>query len=175
MTGFERLQRDSTDREALAAWYQEVYPSIFVYAFRITHGNRSLAEDLCHEVLFTFLSEGHIKKIVEPKSAVFYIRSMISRAFRDGLRKERRRATNRPTLEISGSDSPEISVAANDVYEQLVNQISAEDYEILGMMFSGESLSHIAAELGISYSNAGVRVHRIRQQINELLNSAQLS
>jgi FixJ family two-component response regulator len=59
-------------------------------------------------------------------------------------------------------------LAAEDVYNQLIHRLDPEDHEILGMMFAGESLSRIASALNISYTSAGVRVHRIRSIINKL-------
>ena len=152
---------------AFEAWYREAYPDLFVSVFRITHGNRAMTEDLCHDAILDFVTNGHLQKAANAQDALAYVRRMTANAYIDQIRRATRTA-NLPTEQIDGSDPGETARAAQDVYTLLVDRLPPEDHAILGMMFAGEPLSRIAAALRISYSGAGVRVHKIRNLIKEL-------
>jgi RNA polymerase sigma factor (sigma-70 family) len=168
MTAFERFKRDPRNMEAFDEWYREAYPPLFLFAFRITRGNRPLAEDLCHDAILAFVTRGHMKKAKNSELALGYVRQSIAHAHVDVIRAKTRESANPLVLESVTDDPGETLVAAQNVYSQLIGRLGPDDHEILGMMFAGESLSRIAAALNISYTNAGVRVHRIRNIINEL-------
>jgi RNA polymerase sigma factor (sigma-70 family) len=167
MSAFERLKANTRDTVAFEEWYRETYPELFLYCYRITAGNRALSEDLCQDSIIEFVTRGHLTKITQPEQALAYLRKMAVNSHIDLLRR-RSTAANITEIEPVATNAGETSATAEDVYTQLLQRLPSEDHELLGMMFAGETLSRIAAEFNISYSNAGVRVHRIRRLINEL-------
>jgi len=167
MSAFERLKADQSDMAAFESWYRETYPELFMAAFRITRGNRAMAEDLCQETILAFVTEGHIQKADGAPEALAYLRRMSANLHVDQIRKSLR--TQKVPPDPTESDhTAETEVEARDIYALLIDRLPSEDHEILGMMFAGETLERIAATLNMSYSNAAVRVHRIRNIIKEL-------
>ena len=152
---------------AFEEWYRGTYPDLFSSVFRITRGDRAMTEDLCHDAILEFITKGHFEKAADAKSALAYLRRMTANALVDQIRHSRR-TPNLPREMTQEPDPGEAAASAREVYALLIERLPPEDHEILGMMFEGESLSNIAAALDITYSNAGVKVHRIRRIIKEL-------
>ncbi|SRR6266404_1447917 len=167
MSAFERLKADPSDMAAFESWYRETYPELFMAAFRITRGNRAMAEDICQEAILGFVTEGHIQKTRGAPEALAYLRRMSANLHVDQIRKSMR-TQKLPPDSVESDHSAETEVEARDLYALLIDRLPNDDHEILGMMFAGETLERIAETLDISYSNAAVRVHRIRNIIIEL-------
>jgi DNA-directed RNA polymerase specialized sigma24 family protein len=47
----------------------------------------------------------------------------------------------------------------------LKRDLTEEEQKLLGQLIQGLSLSEIADKLGISYTSAGVRLHRLRKKL----------
>lgn len=168
MSAFQQLQRDPQDQQAFDAWYRETYPALLLSAFRMTYGDRALAEDLCHDAILAFIVRGGLRKVANAGEALAYIRKSIAHAHIDTLRRAGKETTVDVLPEIAGERGVLDMLAARDEYRHLLDRLSADDQELLGMMLAGISLSEMAGALAISYSNAGVRVHRMRKLIKGL-------
>jgi RNA polymerase sigma factor (sigma-70 family) len=168
MSAFSRFKQNPTNRDAFDTWYRETYPSLFASAFRITFGNRELAEDLCHDAILAFVAGGTFEKLGSEAEAAAYIRRSVVNAHIDAHRKRKRERTMAPVAQ-DGADSTVVEeISAQTKYRQLLQRLEPVERQLLSMMFAGSPLSEIAAALNISYSSAGVRVHRMRKLINGL-------
>ena len=167
----EKLQRDPLNHELFSNWYRAEYPVFYFHALRLTGGDRQLAEDHCQDAIVAFVTRGGLQKVEGLQEARAYIRRAIVNKHIDALRKRRREdpleIESRPVDKASPADS----LAAVQLFEALLGALGDDDQAILAMLIAGESLSDIAEVCDLSYSAAGVRVHRIRNLIKELQNS----
>lgn len=162
------LKRSPKDEGTFRQWYEAAYPSLFASAFRLTHGNRALAEDLCQDAVVAFISKGGLAKVNTDAQALSYLSRTIRNHFIDLLRKQSHEASIEAPAEVGDAHALTDALLAAQQLDQLVAGLGPADREILGMMIAGDTLSDIARENGLSYSNAGVRVHRIRNKIKSL-------
>jgi len=47
--------------------------------------------------------------------------------------------------------------------------LESQDLKLLNLLLAGRSLGEVAKDLGISYSNAAVRLHRAKDLVRNLL------
>jgi RNA polymerase sigma factor (sigma-70 family) len=166
MSAFSALKADPDDRAAFTAWYRETYPALFVTAHRATAGDRAAAEDLCQEAILAFMTRGGLAKVGTEGEALAYLRRSVVNAYIDGIRRNRREPPGEAYLHAIGS--AEEGVDFEQQYHRLWAALDAAEQQLLRMMLDGHSLGEMAEKLGLSYSNTGVRVHRIRNKIREL-------
>jgi DNA-directed RNA polymerase specialized sigma24 family protein len=85
----------------------------------------------------------------------------------DALRARKHEIDVEPPELAADSYIPEL-VELSQEYDALVETLDESDRVLLRMMIAGHTLPEIAEMFAISYSAAGVRVHRIRNKIKEL-------
>jgi hypothetical protein len=66
-------------------------------------------------------------------------------------------------------ETPEDVVIAQQTLNEFMNQLDEIDRAMLSMSMEGYDLAEIAARLGLSYSNRGVRLHRSRERLRNYL------
>jgi hypothetical protein len=66
-------------------------------------------------------------------------------------------------------ETPEDVVIAQETLDEFMNQLDESDREMLRLSIEGYDLAEIADRLGLSYSNAGVRLHRSRERLRNYL------
>lgn len=168
MSAFRQLKEDPQQRQAFDSWYRQTYPALFMSAFRMTHGDRPLAEDLCHDAILAFIARGGIHKVADEGHALAYLRAMIAHAHIDAFRRRRKEIAVDTPPDIASEGNAIDRLVAQEEYASVLKRLGAQDQELLGMMLAGTPLAEMARTLDISYSNAAVRVHRVRRLINDL-------
>lgn len=173
MSALQQLRENQHDGQAFDVWYRETYPQLYLAAFRITNGDRFLAEDLCHDAILAFLTRGGIQRVSDERGAMSYLYQSVANAYISRMRRARRElAANTPIPAAEAEDSVLDKLLAHEEYVGFVADLGADRQALLGMMLAEMPLSEIARALGISYSNAAGRVHKIRRIINEILTVA---
>lgn len=167
MKSFQRFQRDPDDRQAFAEWYRETYPAVFMTAYRVALGNRATAEDLSHEAIVAFVTRGGLRKVMDEHGALAYLKRAVTNGYIDALRARKHEIDAEPPEPAADSYIPEL-VELSQEYDALVETLDESDRELLRMIIAGHTLPEIAGAFAISYSAAGVRVHRIKNKIREL-------
>lgn len=167
MSSFARFRSRPGDQEAFGAWYRDTYPRLFYEAFRCTFGNRAAAEDLCQDAILNFVVSGALARIDSDEAALAYLRRSVANGLVDLSRRAARESRESLPEQSTDVDTEEL-LDASSRYRKVIETLTPQDRALLSLLLSGASLSDIAASLGISYSNAGVRVHRIRKTINDL-------
>ena len=78
--------------------------------------------------------------------------------------------TGNVELEVRVSEeTPEDLVIAQETLNEFMNQLNETDRTMLSLSMDGYGLTEIADRLGLSYSNAGVRLHRSRERLRKFL------
>jgi DNA-directed RNA polymerase specialized sigma24 family protein len=134
-------------------------------------------EEISAEVLFRLLTRGDslIAGLQTCNSASVrqsFMQALVYRTAVDLWRKDfRRRAIEArasiPYDRVEGGFVGASSPLSQHLHEAL-SRLSSDDRELLTMRFTGDlSLHQIAHRLGISYTAAGVRIHRLLQRLRQ--------
>ncbi len=67
------------------------------------------------------------------------------------------------------AETPEDLAIAQETLNDFMNQLDEADREMLRLSMEGYDLAEIADRLALSYRNAGVRLHRTREQLRNYL------
>jgi RNA polymerase sigma factor (sigma-70 family) len=150
-----------------AAWYKKAYPSVYYAAYRFARGNIETARDLAQETFTRFLQYEAIDRVTDEKHALSFLIKTCRRLAidRDGRARE-----------ISLQDIPEYELAAPlDAparaaleLDELLGVLTPQERQMVQWTRDGFAIADIAIKLGISYTAAGVRLHRIRKRLQEI-------
>jgi DNA-directed RNA polymerase specialized sigma24 family protein len=69
----------------------------------------------------------------------------------------------------SREPQPDEALEARNLLSVKLKGLTSVDHEILAMTVEGYDLGDIAEATGLSYSNAGVRLHRLRRRLRNAL------
>lgn len=134
-------------------------------------GSTELADELLQDAFVKGVEKGHTLR--EDESALAWCYRLLRNAIID---RHRRLTTEREALARLAEELSATSIDAdleNEVctcMRDLIPTLKPEYAEILGRVDLGEGrLDTVAAELGITTNNAGVRLHRARQALGQRL------
>lgn len=167
-SAYLRWRDAPTNKTCFGEWYQAVYPTLLEAAFRVTRGDRFLAEDVVQDAIVRFATKHVHRRIESEAGATAYLVRSVYNGWIDHIRKHRKERPTEAVPDVADETTPVDIIAAEEKAKAISNTLKAEDQVILAMMMAGEPLSAIAELMGIAYPTAGVRVHRIRQLIKDL-------
>jgi DNA-directed RNA polymerase specialized sigma24 family protein len=78
-----------------------------------------------------------------------------------------------PALVDTGA-MPDERIRGHELERRLGESLHDDERRLLALLIEGHSLKDIASTLALSYSTAGVRVHRLRAKIAKLLSTNDL-
>lgn len=171
-----KILRESPGEET--AWkelYVSWWPYVLAQVARELRGQRWLAEEAAQEVFLRLVRYCPFDDLGgDPAAFRAYLRTVCRNTARTCLR----RIWNRPEIALpvggeelieSSEDLPGSEQEARDLFEKALEDLSPDDRTLIRMLIDGESLPEIAGRLGVSYSAAAVRVHRLRRRIRQWL------
>jgi RNA polymerase sigma factor (sigma-70 family) len=182
-TTLKRLYRSRSDQAAWDLLYTQLWPLLVGINYRILRGHRELAEDASQEAFLKIFRYVHFGDFVEkPEEFRSYVRAIcrnVSRTYLSRLLKEPSFSQTELDTEperpagFSGRDE-ELAALERDALAHLMNRLSLEDQRLVALLQQGADLGEIAQSLGISYSNAAVRLHRLRQRLSKSMNTKEI-
>jgi RNA polymerase sigma factor (sigma-70 family) len=180
-TDFERalslIREDPSSAEAWKHFYRVAAPLIKGQLFILGERHRERLDDLTHDVLLRFLQYGPWRNDWRtlPTAAApvrQYLRKVTRSAFvnaqtRHAVRVERAKAAAEVDENLDELEGSTTDLAIT--LHQLSESLSAGDRLLLQLVIDGRSLPDIADLLGLEYSAAGVRVHRLKSRLYEMV------
>lgn len=169
-----RIGENRGDEKAWAGLYDLAWPRAVAIAYRFVRGRRELAEDVGQEVFLRLLRYADTSQLALPEDFYRYLAKMVQNVCRDLIRKER----SAETTNIDETDIVENLASGASTYDLIENRellsriedsLTGEDRRLVRLLAEGLKVQEIADRLGLSYSNAGVRIHRIRRQLHKHL------
>ena len=129
-----------------------------------------MAEDLVQDAFMKLLRSDRLKELKNDAVCLSYLFSICRNSLIDRRRREERLISNEQFDENMIVDDRSANVEEVIMEKQLFETIfdsleSSLDKEILRARMAGSSLKEISSQTGLSYSNVGVRLHRIKQKI----------
>ena len=161
-----RIRERPIDQHRWAAWYKSVYPKLYYVAFRLANGNADVARDLIQEAFARFISYRAIERVSNDKHALsFLVKTCRNLAFDHNARAHQLPQESPEELEaIAGAEQP-IEPALD--FDRMIQSLEPQDRQLMQWAREGMTLSEIAAKLGVTYTAAGVRLHRVRKRLRE--------
>jgi len=166
----QEIQRNPQSKRAWAQWYKRTYRRVYFVAYRFARGDRDAAADLAQEAFMRFVGYEAIHRVTTEEHAVAFLIQTCRNLAIDRDKRAR---------DISLDDIPEsalpirsetISDTTLDL-EQAVLALTPDERQMIEWTREGFSIADVAGRMGISYTAAGVRLHRIRKRLQEMLDA----
>lgn len=161
------LKSTPRDEPLWTKWYTSLYPRIYSVAFRLAEGNPDTARDLTQETFVRFLEASALDKVADDGEATAYLLVTCRHTAITRLRRERTSQVDRlMNLEdLPQRERPDPAIEL----DHLAKQLDSDDRLLFDAARAGLELSEIAAKLSLSYTAAGVRLHRLIQRLRKSL------
>lgn len=163
-----RLQEDPKDQDLWKALYDKIRRFVYVVAFRALNGNEELAKDATQVVFLRLFEYCEFTEFSEPRMFLGYVATVARHAALDLIKREGKYVTG---LDLTlcdflpGTPTPEQHERARNQLHDLLEQLDSKDKSLVNMLMEGWTLDEIAERLGVSYANAAVRIHRLREKL----------
>jgi RNA polymerase sigma factor (sigma-70 family) len=172
----EALQRLVGARDDEGAWkivYELAWGTGLAVANQVLRGQLELAKDVTQEAFQRIICYGRFEHLQDPEKFLAYFRTVCRNVARDALKRLAPELASGLSLEEfenlrprgNETATPEQILRAQQLKDQLLNDLNPVDRDLFTMLINGRSLDEIALALDLSYQNAGVRVHRLREAL----------
>jgi RNA polymerase sigma factor (sigma-70 family) len=172
-----RLARQRDDQQAWETLFTASWPTALATAHRILGGQLDLAADAAQEAFARVVRYCDFRKVPNGASFLAYLRAVCRHTAFDLRRHMVAASGHQPVSAVpegpgGAARQPfpaEQSLLRQELRRELMRHLDPEEQQLLGMLAAERSLAEIASKFAISYSNAGVRVHRLRAKLRKLL------
>lgn len=164
----QRLRKQPGSERLWEAWYKSAYPKVYFAAFRLANGNPDLARDLTQGAFTRFLEYRAIERVQSEQHALAYL----IKSCRNLAIDRNAQANNIPLdslAEVESAPAPGQQEEAIVDLQRAVDELDDVDRELVQWMRDGLGVGEIAKRLDISYTAAGVRVHRLKKRLRKAL------
>jgi RNA polymerase sigma factor (sigma-70 family) len=169
----ERLKASPADEDAWSFLYRQLWPFIIAIVYRRLKGReKKAAEDAAQEVFVRLLRAQPFGKIPNAEALRAYVAKIAENVARTHLRKVHvQEVGRRDVAEWHGLEPPLAGLESDDelrvreLWTLAESVLEPKDRDLLRLILEGSSLHQAADRMGLSYSNAGVRLHRIRRKL----------
>ena len=178
-----RLDRSRMDNLAWQTLYKRLWPLMVGTNYRILRGHRDLAEDASQEVFLRIFQYVQFKNFVgKPDDFTRYVRAMCRNVSLTYMSKLLREPSffQEELKNDSGGDGrsrwsdPERELVKRGEISRFLADLDPRDQKLLALLASGATIAEIAEQLGLTYSNAAVRIHRLRNVLHKSLKTEEI-
>lgn len=170
----ERIREDPRDQDAWASFYRSLRPRLAGVLYRTGVVNKEEIRELCQAVFARFFEyspwRASWKELPDAHQLVAYL-AVVARNLARSVYKSAKQLTVGeldPSMVEARADVEEV-VISKDGFRRLYRALNNDEFDLLLLLAEGYRLPEIANLMEISYSNAGVKVHRLREKVRELL------
>ena len=165
----QKLRASPRDEALWCSLYQRLHPQLYLLTLYLCDANRDLAQDLTQDAFLRFFRSDGIRKVSTSSAAVAYLRAIIRNLVRDHFRM----LTRHPTVSTASVTSGELERALNRLVQRTIRDVDfailpdlrSSDRELLRLAIEGRTVAEVAEQLGVTYSAAAVRLHRLRKYL----------
>lgn len=164
-----RLRLKEGDPEAFADFFREHQPGILNYIYRLSGGNRSLAEDVSQQVFLSFWNHRNEYDLDKPLAPLLL--TMARNAWLNAAKREDYRKTSE--LKEDGASAQDRGLERRELEKAIERALAALDDPLREVFvlsrYHGLKYSQIAQLLGISVKTVEARLSRALQDLQRLL------
>jgi RNA polymerase sigma factor (sigma-70 family) len=167
----KRLSVDRTDEDAWRFLFEQSWATALTTSNRVLRGQLELARDVAQEAFHRIVRYCKFADLLDPDDFFLYLKAVCRNAARDALKDltaealvESAEEGELEEIRVS-EETPENLISARETLNEFRQQLDESDRKMLNLLIEGFDLPEIADRLTLSYSNAGVRVHRLRERL----------
>jgi RNA polymerase sigma factor (sigma-70 family) len=171
------LAADPTSEALWSALYKHIYPYVFAVAFRAVRGSKESAKDATQVIFLRLFQYCEFTEFFEPEEFLGYVATIARHAALDMNKAEGKYVTG---LDLTlcdflpGGPTPQQHEQARKTLTDVLEYLGPEERQLVNLLVEGLSLEEIARQLGISYANAAVRIHRLRARMIKRLKTKEI-
>ena len=174
-----RLAQNQDDADAWKLLYRQMWPFVMAVNYRMLRGVHDLAEDASQEVFMRLVMYRNEKIFKDSKTFRAYVRAMCVNVCRDQVKRILKNGEHLQSelyddlaeQTESKQSSPEQDAEADQLLAKILGQLPEDEQKFVEFLIEGYKLPEIAKATGLTYSNAAVRLHRLRDKIRKYLES----
>ena len=164
-----RLRLKAGDPEAFAAFFQEHQPGILNYVYRLSGGNRTLAEDVSQQVFLSFWNHRNEYDLDKPLTPLLL--TMARNAWLNTAKREDYRKTTE--LKEDGASGHDRGLERRELETAIEKSLAALDEPLREVFILSRyhemKYAQIAQMLGVSVKTVEARLSRALQDLQKLL------
>ena len=165
----KRLRLKSGDPEAFAELFRAHQPAILNYVYRLSNGNRMLAEDVSQQVFMSFWTHRNEYDLEKPITPLLL--TMARNAWLNAAKREDYRKTSE--LKEDGASHHDRGLEERELEKVIEKSLASLDEPLREVFvlsrYHGLKYSEIASMLGISVKTVEARLSRALQDLQKLL------
>ncbi len=169
----EALRRLATDRSDQEAWrilFLGAWGTGLSASNRTLRGQVELAKDVTQEAFQRLIKYCDFQELQDPDAFLPYFRAVCRNVARDALTRLAPELAAQVPLEELDTASPRVEqpatpeelARAEQLKRELLATLDSEDQQLFRLLIEGYSLPEVSGRLNLSYTNAAVRLHRLR-------------
>lgn len=165
----ERILQALHNEAAMVRLLEELEPFVYRLSYHLTQHQQD-AEDVAQEALYKICTRLATYKAESAFQSWVY--SLVVNTFKDYARKQKRaKVESIEELQVA-TDTFESSLDSKVLVSQILGGLPERDRQVILLRFlGGLSVKEVASALKISESNVKVKVHRIKQKLQEMFPS----
>jgi RNA polymerase sigma factor (sigma-70 family) len=171
-----RLAISPVDENAWISLYRRLWPFVIAVMYRRLRGSqRAMAEDAAQEVFVRLLRSPPFQQIQDAdafRGYLWRIADNVAKSHRRKAWKDERGVQLLPEwrADDEGADLAleEKRFTLEETLHRAQKQLDPKEFELLQLVIEGWSLGEVAGILGLSYSNTGVRLHRLKRKLRNV-------
>lgn len=164
----ESLRKYPADENLWRSLYGLIRRFVYAVAYRVVNGNDELAKDATQVVFQRLFEYSEFTELADPNDFLAYVATIARHAALDLVKKEGRYVTGLDVTLcdfVPGSITPQQHQKAQNQLHDLLERLNPDDRILVNLLMEGDTLDEIAEQLHISYANAAVRIHRLRERL----------
>ncbi len=166
-----RLAADPSDQEAWRVLFLGAWGTGLSAANRTLRGQLDLAKDVTQEAFQRLIKYGDFGPFLS------YFRAVCRNVARDALTRFAPELAQQVPLEeletlsprVEKPATPEQLTRAKQLRDELLAGLDPADQQLMKLLIEGYTLPEISSRLDLSYSNAAVRLHRLRLTLRKYM------
>ena len=176
----KRLSVDRTDEDAWRVLFEQSRVTGLASAKRVLRGQLELAHDAVQEAFLRIFCYCTFADLLDPDDFLLYLRAVCRNAARDALKHLAAEAVVESAEEGEleeirvSEETPENLISARETLNEFRQQLDESDRKMVNLLIEGFDLPEIADRLALSYQNAGVRLHRLRERLQNYLKTREM-
>jgi len=168
----QSLRRAPADEDLWRELYLLIRRFVYAVAYRVVKGNIELAKDATQTVFQRLFEYCEFTEFSDPQEFLGYVATVTRHSALDLIKREGRYVTGLDVTLcdfIPGTATPQQHERARNQFHDLLEQLDSNDKHLVNLLMEGHTLEEIAAHLGVSYANAAVRIHRLRERLGKAM------
>lgn len=163
----QAIKAREDDQLAWEGWFNHVYSKVYYIVYRQSGGDEATSQECAQAAIERFIRYRGLDKVSDDRTAVAYIARAALRWLSDeGAHQSR--FTTLPEAVID-DDAPGAGLDSQLDLDRLASALSHANQYLLALIRAGHTVDEIAKNLDISYSAAGVRIHRLKTALTKLV------